>query len=57
MIPGQGYVGVGIVKEKAVPAKEFKVEYNGEMVSIIDAPTKTNGLDYEINDLNNCYYL
>lgn len=56
MIPGCGYVGVGKVKEKAVPAKDFEVEYNGENISILEAPTKSNGLDYKIDDLDDCFY-
>ncbi|MFW5795255.1 MAG: DUF91 domain-containing protein [Bacillota bacterium] len=56
MIPKNGYVGVGEVIEKAVPAKEFKVNHGGKLKSILDVPTKGNNLDYEINNLDKCYY-
>jgi hypothetical protein len=37
-IPGTGYVGVGIVTEEAVPVKDFKVEVNGQVIPILEAP-------------------
>lgn len=57
MIPQKGYVGVGIVKERAVPVKDFKVEYNGEAKPILDVPTKAKEMDRNINDLDMCDYL
>jgi predicted transport protein len=36
--PVQGYVGVGIVKEKARPVAEFEVKVNGQKQSILEAP-------------------
>ena len=35
--PVKGYVGVGIVKEKARPVTEFEVEVDGERLPILDA--------------------
>ena len=37
-IPGKGYVGVGIVKDVAIPIKEFTVEIDGHTKPILDAP-------------------
>jgi len=56
MIPKKGYVGVGEVIEKAVPAKEFEVNHDGELKSILDVPTKGNNLDQEIDNLDKCIY-
>ncbi len=39
-IPGKGYVGVGIVEETAVIAKDFKVRVEDRVVPITDAPLK-----------------
>ena len=36
--PVKGYVGVGIVKEKARPVTEFEVEVDGQRVPILQAP-------------------
>jgi predicted transport protein len=38
--PVKGFVGVGIVKEKARPVTEFDVEVDGQRVSILAAPLK-----------------
>jgi hypothetical protein len=35
-IPRTGYVGVGVVKEAAVPVKEFKIHIDGRDVRILD---------------------
>jgi hypothetical protein len=37
-IPGEGYVGVGIVTEKAQPVKDFTVEVGGQTLPILEAP-------------------
>jgi hypothetical protein len=37
-IPKTGYVGVGVVKEAAVPVKEFKVNIDGNEIPILEAP-------------------
>jgi len=37
-IPRTGYVGVGIVEEKATIAKDFSVNVDNKMIPIIDAP-------------------
>ena len=34
----KGYVGVGIVKEKARPVTEFEVEVDGQQMPILEAP-------------------
>lgn len=46
-IPGTGYVGVGIVEEPAVIAKDFRVKVDGEILSIIDAPLELDDSDVE----------
>ena len=35
-IPGEGYVGVGIVESEVIPASEFEVTENGKSISIFD---------------------
>jgi hypothetical protein len=37
-IPKTGYVGVGIVKDTAVPIKDFKILFNDQDVPILDVP-------------------
>jgi hypothetical protein len=37
-LPGRGYVGVGIVTAKAVPAREFLVTFDGQQVPLAQAP-------------------
>lgn len=36
-IPAKGYVGVGIVRERAVPVRDFMVDANGKHLSILEA--------------------
>lgn len=36
--PVQGYVGVGVVKEKARPVGEFEVEVDGQTMPLLEAP-------------------
>ena len=38
MIPSRGYVGVGTVKDEAVPVSQFMVQVGGSEVPLIDAP-------------------
>ncbi|MGC9344690.1 MAG: hypothetical protein ACP5E3_18430, partial [Bacteroidales bacterium] len=58
MIPKKGYVGVGIVKDTSVPAKEFYVNINGTEKSIFDVELRSKGLisDNDTNDLEKCEY-
>jgi hypothetical protein len=37
-IPGTGYVGVGVVKETAVPVREFRVNVDGQDRPLLEAP-------------------
>ena len=46
-IPRTGYVGVGIVEETAIIAKDFRVAVNNKMVPILNAPLELNGKDKE----------
>ena len=57
MIPKSGYVGVGIVKEKAVPIREFYVEHEGEQMPIIEAPVKTQNFGKDADDIDLCNYM
>ena len=41
-IPKTGYVGVGIVKEPAVPVKDFNVTVEGKEIPILDAPLEAH---------------
>lgn len=56
-IPKTGYVGVGIVKEKSVPIKEFKVEVDGQPVPILKAPLVAKEMGKTAEDLESCHYL
>jgi hypothetical protein len=43
-LPGRGYVGVGVVAGKAVPARDFKVSVNGQRVPLVEAPHQAPNL-------------
>ena len=54
-VPKNGYVGVGVVKDRAVRVKEFTVNVNGIEKSILDVPFKApkmaeNSEDEELSD-------
>ena len=60
MIPGSGngYVGVGYVKERSVLVKDFKIATEeGTEVSILEVPLKCEKMKENANDLVNCEYL
>lgn len=49
-IPGTGYVGIGIVRETAVPVSDFRVDVNGTSTPIMEAPIKAPDLKaYAVN--------
>ena len=50
-IPKTGYVGVGIVKDPAVPVKDFKVTVAGKEMNILDAPLQAPRMSENANDL------
>lgn len=56
-IPKTGYVGVGTVKESAVPVKDFKVALDGNEVSILDAPVDAPNMGENADDLDLSEYL
>lgn len=56
-IPKTGYVGVGIVKENAVPVKDFKVQLDGQEVPILNAPLMASKMGENADDLDLCEYL
>lgn len=55
-IPGRGYVGVGIVKERAVHISDFNVEHNGKIIPIQDAPLKVEGLKTNADSITDAEY-
>ncbi|MCF6270399.1 MAG: endonuclease NucS [Melioribacteraceae bacterium] len=57
MIPKKGYVGVGIVKDKSVPIKDFTIKENDEEKSILDVDLKCSAIKDNSNDLEKCEYL
>lgn len=57
MIPGEGYVGVGIVKKEAVPVTEFEVEFEGENKNILDVRLKATDMGRNKEDLDLCEYV
>jgi hypothetical protein len=56
-IPGTGYVGVGIVKDTAVPVKDFKVLVNGQKVPILDLPIFAPNMGEYANEPDKSEYL
>jgi hypothetical protein len=56
-IPKQGYVGVGIVKEDAVPVKDFLVDFNGVPTPILKMPNLPPEMARTIDDMERCEYL
>jgi hypothetical protein len=57
MIPGKGYLGVGIVKENVLPIKDFKVVCDKKETSILDVALKCEGLKKQSDDLEKCEHL
>jgi len=55
-IPKTGYVGVGVVKDSAVPVKDFKISLNGQDVPILSAPIVAPKMDENADDLDLCEY-
>ena len=56
-IPKTGYVGVGIVKDTAVPIKDFKISLNGQQETILSAPLIATRMNENVDDLDLCEYL
>lgn len=56
-IPKTGYVGVGTVKESAVPVKDFKVLLDGNEVQIFDVPLIAPKMSENSDDLDLSEYL
>ncbi|MEH2022680.1 phospholipase D-like domain-containing protein [Nostoc sp.] len=55
---GYGYVGVGLVKDSAVPLKDFKLLLaNGQQVPILDVPLFAPEMDEYVDDLDKSEYL
>ena len=57
MIPKVGYLGVGIVKDYAVPISEFKVNCDGHEKYLMDISLKCEGIKKDSDDLEKCEYL
>lgn len=56
-IPKTGYVGVGIVKDSAVPVKDFNISLNGQEVPILSVPTVAPKMDENSDNLDLSEYL
>ncbi|HYJ79008.1 MAG TPA: hypothetical protein VEW03_05380 [Longimicrobiaceae bacterium] len=56
-LPQKGYVGVGIVREPAVPIREFTVDVEGERVPILQAPRKAPRMDENSDDPEKSEYV
>ncbi len=56
-IPKTGYVGVGIVKESAVPVNEFNVLLDGKEVPILSAPLIATNMGENADDSDLSEYL
>jgi hypothetical protein len=56
-IPNKGYVGVGCVREKAQPVKDFMVDLNGTSVPILQAPLEAPNMGENAENLDLCEYL
>ena len=57
LIPGTGYVGVGVVRESAVPVKDFKVQIDGQEIEILNAKLEATKMAENADDLDKCEYL
>jgi hypothetical protein len=56
-IPGTGYVGVGIVKEVAVPVRDFRVDVDGQRFPLLDAPLAARRMDEFADDPERTEYV
>ena len=56
-IPRTGYVGVGTVKESAVPARDFRVTIGGREMPILDAPLDAPKMGENMDNLDLSEYL
>jgi hypothetical protein len=56
-IPKNGYVGVGTVKEPAVPVRDFKVIVNGRDAPVLEAPLKAPQMGENTDNVDLCEYL
>ncbi|MEV9640830.1 DUF91 domain-containing protein [Mammaliicoccus sciuri] len=57
MIPGKGYVGVGIVTHKAVPLKDAFIESQNDNKRLIDCKLTDNNFKHDLDDLEKCEYV
>ena len=56
-IPKTGFVGVGVVKGRSTRVRDFKVEVDGEEVSILDLPTQASDMGRNSDDPELSEYL
>jgi hypothetical protein len=56
-IPKSGYVGVGTVKEPAVPVRDFKVMVNGRDAPVLEASLKAPQMGENADNVDLCEYL
>jgi len=57
MIPKKGYIGVGIVIEKSIPIKDFKIIENSKEKSILDVKLDCEAIKDNFENLELCEYL
>lgn len=57
LIPKEGYVGVGIVKEDVVPVKDFLVDVDGVPTPILDLPFQAPEMGKHADDMERSEYL
>jgi hypothetical protein len=57
MVPTKGYVGVGTVREEAVPIKDFMVQYHGAAQSIMELPLVSRAIKQKAHDAEKCAYV
>lgn len=54
-VPGSGFVGVGLVTGRLLPAKDFRVRTSNGDVPLYEVPTKGE-YNWGLDDLENCEY-
>jgi hypothetical protein len=56
-IPKRGYVGVGIVRETAQRVEDFKVDVDGKVLPILEAPLEATQMGKKANDPEKSEYV
>ena len=56
-LPGEGFVGVGVVRSEALLAKQFKVRTPGNEKPILELPLKAPAMNRNADDPDSCEYV